>query len=189
MRAVVVHEPGGPDVLTLEDRPIPAVRPGWVLVRVGAFGLNRAELITRSGGSGDAVTFPRVIGIECAGEVVDASDSDLEVGQAVVAAMGEMGRAFDGGYQQYALLRYTRARELAELAGSDGLRHLVDDAQALEAFHRLRWLVGQVVERLGGSPDRVDGHVARFQRESPQPADGGSLAAVRVAVAQHQADP
>lgn len=107
MRAVVVHEPGGPDVLTLEDRPIPAVRPGWVLVRVRAFGLNRAELITRSGGSGDAVTFPRVIGIECAGEVVDASDSDLEVGQAVVAAMGEMGRAFDGGYQQYALLPVT----------------------------------------------------------------------------------
>jgi NADPH:quinone reductase len=94
-------------VLTLEDRPIPAVRPGWVLVHVRAFGLNRAELITRSGGSGDAVTFPRVIGIECAGEVVDASDSDLEVGQAVVAAMGEMGRAFDGGYQQYALLPVT----------------------------------------------------------------------------------
>ena len=107
MRAVVVHEPGGPDVLRLEDRPSPAVRPGWVLVRVRAFGLNRAELITRSGGSGDAVTFPRVIGIECAGEVVDASDGDLEVGRAVVAAMGEMGRAFDGGYQQYALLPVT----------------------------------------------------------------------------------
>ena len=77
-----------------------------------------------------------------------------------------------------------RARELE--AGYDSP---VDDAQALEAFHRLRWLVGQVVERLGGSPDRVDGHVARFQRESRQPADGGSLVTVRVAVAQHQADP
>jgi NADPH:quinone reductase len=107
MRAVVVHAPGGPEVLTLEDRPIPAVRPGWVLVRVRAFGLNRAELITRSGGSGDAVRFPRVIGIECAGEVVQAADGDLEVGQTVVAAMGEMGRAFDGGYQQYALLPAT----------------------------------------------------------------------------------
>ena len=107
MRAVVVHEPGGPDVLKIEDRPIPLVRPGWVLVRVRAFGLNRAELITRSGGSGDAVRFPRVIGIECAGEVVDGSDSGLEVGQVVVAAMGEMGRAFDGGYQQYALLPVT----------------------------------------------------------------------------------
>ena len=61
MQAIVVHEPGGPEVLTLEDRPIPSARPGWALVRVRAFGLNRAELITRSGGSGDAVTFPRVI--------------------------------------------------------------------------------------------------------------------------------
>lgn len=107
MRAVVIHKPGGPDVLTLEDRRIPTARPGWVLVRVRAFGLNRAELITRSGGSGDAVTFPRVIGIECAGEVVQAPDGDLELGQTVVAAMGEMGRAFDGGYQQYALLPVT----------------------------------------------------------------------------------
>jgi NADPH:quinone reductase len=98
VRAIVVHHPGGPDVLTLEDRPLPAARPGWPLVRVRAFGLNRAELITRSGGSGDAVEFPRVIGIECVGEVVDAADSDLQVGQTVVAAMGEMGRAFDGGY-------------------------------------------------------------------------------------------
>jgi NADPH:quinone reductase-like Zn-dependent oxidoreductase len=107
MRAVVVHAPGGPDALTLEDRPIPVVRPGWVLVRIRAFGLNRAELITRSGGSGDAVRFPRVIGIECAGEVADPSDGDLRVGQRVVAAMGEMGRAFDGGYAQYALLPWT----------------------------------------------------------------------------------
>ena len=94
-------------MLTLEDRPIPVVRPGWVLVRVRAFGLNRAELITRSGGSGDAVKFPRVIGIECAGEVVEDLDGDLRPGQTVVAAMGEMGRAFDGGYQQYALLPAT----------------------------------------------------------------------------------
>lgn len=107
MRAVVVHAPGGPDALTLEDRPIPVARSGWVLVRIRAFGLNRAELITRSGGSGDAVRFPRVIGIECAGEVADPSDGDLRVGQRVVAAMGEMGRAFDGGYAQYALLPST----------------------------------------------------------------------------------
>jgi NADPH2:quinone reductase len=91
----------------LEDREIPAVRPGWVLVRVRAFGLNRAEIITRSGGSGDAVKFPRVIGIECVGEVADAPDGDLRPGQVVVAAMGEMGRAFDGGYQEYVLLPAT----------------------------------------------------------------------------------
>jgi NADPH:quinone reductase-like Zn-dependent oxidoreductase len=104
MQAVVVHAPGGPEVLQLEQRPIPDPRPGWVLVRVWAFGLNRSELITRAGGSGDAVPFPRVLGIECVGEVADASDSNLQAGQQILAAMGGMGRDFDGGYEQYALL-------------------------------------------------------------------------------------
>jgi NADPH:quinone reductase len=109
MQAVVVHEPGGPGVLRVEERPVPEARPGWVLVRVRAFGLNRSELVTRAGGSGDAVQFPRVLGIECAGEVVAAPGSDLQPGQRIVAAMGGMGRDYDGGYQQYALLPASQA--------------------------------------------------------------------------------
>jgi NADPH:quinone reductase-like Zn-dependent oxidoreductase len=104
MQAVVVREPGGPEVLRLEERPVPEARPGWVLVRVRASGLNRSELVSRAGGSGDAVRFPRVLGIECVGEVVEAPESDLRPGQRVVAVMGGMGREFDGGYSQYALL-------------------------------------------------------------------------------------
>ncbi len=104
MLAVVVHEPGGPEVLQLEELPTPQAAPGWVLVRVRAFGLNRSELITRAGGSGAAVRFPRVLGIECAGEVVEAPGTDLRRGERVIAAMGGMGREFDGGYAQYALL-------------------------------------------------------------------------------------
>jgi NADPH:quinone reductase-like Zn-dependent oxidoreductase len=104
MRAAVVHEPGGPDALRVEEVPVPEPRPGWVLVRVRAFGLNRSELVTRAGGSGDAVTFPRVLGIECVGEVADAPGTDLAHGQTIVAAMGGMGREYDGGYAEYALL-------------------------------------------------------------------------------------
>jgi NADPH:quinone reductase-like Zn-dependent oxidoreductase len=104
MQAVVVREPGGPEVLRLEELAVPEARPGWVLVRVRAFGLNRSELVTRRGGSGDAVRFPRVLGIECVGEVVEAPGADLRRGQRVVAAMGGMGRDYDGGYAQYALL-------------------------------------------------------------------------------------
>jgi NADPH:quinone reductase-like Zn-dependent oxidoreductase len=102
--AIVVHNPGGPEVLELEERPIPEASRGWVLVKVRAFGLNRSELITRAGGSGDAVSFPRVLGIECVGEVVDAPGTDLRPGERVIAAMGGMGRDFDGGYAQYTLL-------------------------------------------------------------------------------------
>lgn len=104
MLAAVVYEPGGPEVLRIEERPVPQVRPGWVLVEIRAFGLNRSELITRAGGSGDAVKFPRVLGIECVGVVADPSDARLERGQTFIAAMGGMGRDYDGGYEQYALL-------------------------------------------------------------------------------------
>ncbi|MQA72826.1 MAG: zinc-binding dehydrogenase [Solirubrobacterales bacterium] len=104
MRAAVVSEPGGPEVLRVEERPTPEARPGWVLVRVRGFGLNRSELGTRRGDSGDAVRFPRVLGIECVGEVAEAPGSDLEPGRTVVAAMGGMGREFDGGYAECALL-------------------------------------------------------------------------------------
>jgi NADPH:quinone reductase-like Zn-dependent oxidoreductase len=104
MKAIVVDQPGGAEVLQIRDIPTPELKPGWVLVRVRAFGLNRSELYTRQGHSGEAVPFPRVLGIECVGEVVDPSDSGLAVGQKVAALMGFMGRQYDGGYAEYALL-------------------------------------------------------------------------------------
>lgn len=101
MRAVVVSKPGGPEVLELCERPIPAPVEGEVLIRIRAFGLNRAELFTRQGDSGPAVPFPRIIGIECVGEVVAAPGTELEPGQTVAALMGGMGRSFDGSYAEY----------------------------------------------------------------------------------------
>jgi len=102
MRAWVIEEPGGPEVLQLkEDWPEPEARPGWVKIKVKAFGLNRSEYFTRIGESGPLVPFPRVLGIECVGEVVAAPDSDLKPGQKVAAAMGLMGRQYDGGYGEF----------------------------------------------------------------------------------------
>ena len=104
MRAVVVHKAGGPEVLKLEERPIPQPKDGWSLVHIHARGLNHSEIFTRQGLS-PSVKFPRILGIECAGEIVATTDSArLPVGQKVVSLMGEMGRAFDGSYADYALL-------------------------------------------------------------------------------------
>jgi NADPH:quinone reductase len=103
MRAIRVHRPGGPEVLEIEELPIPAARVGWVRIRVRAFGLNRSELYTRQGHS-PSVKFPRVLGIECVGVVDDAGGTDLAAGQTVAALMGEMGRAYDGGYAEYTLV-------------------------------------------------------------------------------------
>src|SRR6516165_2619084 len=49
MKAAVIYEPGGPEVLKIESRPIPTPQAGEVLIRVKAFGLNRSELFTRQG--------------------------------------------------------------------------------------------------------------------------------------------
>jgi NADPH:quinone reductase-like Zn-dependent oxidoreductase len=103
MRAAVCLRAGGPEVLEIRELPVPAVREGWSLVRVKGAGLNRSELRTRQGHSPD-VTFPRVLGIECAGIMAASTDPLLPEGTTVAAVMGEMGREFDGGYAEYALL-------------------------------------------------------------------------------------
>ena len=109
MLAVVLSQPGPPENLVLQELPLPTEQEGWARIRVEAFGLNRSELMTRLGLSGDAVTFPRVLGIECAG-VVDAAPagSGLKTGQQVVAMMGEMGRTYDGSYAEYTSVPLTQ---------------------------------------------------------------------------------
>ncbi|MFE7854771.1 zinc-binding dehydrogenase [Streptomyces sp. NPDC057403] len=103
MRAAVCVRAGGPEVLEVRELPVPRVREGWSLVRVRGAGLNRSELRTRQGHS-PSVTFPRVLGIECVGTVAVSTDPRLPEGTTVAAVMGEMGREFDGGYAEYALL-------------------------------------------------------------------------------------
>jgi NADPH:quinone reductase-like Zn-dependent oxidoreductase len=49
MKAVVIREAGGPEVLKIESLPIPTAKPGEVLIRVKAFGLNRSELLRDRG--------------------------------------------------------------------------------------------------------------------------------------------
>ena len=103
MRAVVLDTPGPVQNLHIRDLPLPAPRPGWVRIKVTAFGLNRSELHTRLGYA-QGVTLPRVLGIEAVG-VVDADpDGALAPGQQVATLMGGMGRVFDGGYAEYTLV-------------------------------------------------------------------------------------
>lgn len=103
MRAAVCVRAGGPEVLAIRELPVPAVREGWSLVQVKGAGLNRSELRTRQGHSPN-VTFPRVLGIECVGVVAVSTDPLVPEGTTVAAVMGELGREFDGGYAEYALV-------------------------------------------------------------------------------------
>ena len=103
MKAWIIRKTGGPEQFQLEDLETPNSRNGWALIRIRAFGLNRSEWFTRTGDS-PTVSFPRVLGIECVGEIVDAGGLDLEPGTTVAAIMGGMGRDFDGSYAEYTLV-------------------------------------------------------------------------------------
>lgn len=103
MKAVKIYQAGGPEQLIYQDVPTPDIKEGWSLVKIKGFGINHSEIFTREGKS-PSVQFPRILGIECVGEVVQSSTPTLAVGQKVVSIMGEMGRAFDGSYAEYVLL-------------------------------------------------------------------------------------
>lgn len=94
----------GKDII-LSECPVPEVRPGWVLVKVKAFGLNHSEKLLRLNEiRADYIRKPIIPGIECVGEIADPGGSGLAVGQKVAALMGGMGRSFNGSYAEYSLL-------------------------------------------------------------------------------------
>ena len=110
MRAIVLDAPGPASSFRYEERPIPRAGEGEVLLRVRAFGLNRSELHTRLGFAGDAVQFPRVLGIEATGEVAAAPGHEDWVGRKAVTMMGGMGRSYDGGYVEYVVVPAAQVR-------------------------------------------------------------------------------
>jgi len=84
MKAAVIYNEGGPENFVIEERPIPVPSEGRILVKVKAFGLNRSELMTRKGYSPN-VRFPRVLGIECVGEVENDPSGEYKQGQKIAA--------------------------------------------------------------------------------------------------------
>ena len=96
MRAVVITKHGGPEVLKVEERPDPELKPGEIRIAVKAAGINFADLMARSGVYPDAPKPPSVIGYEVAGEVESVGDGveDYAAGDRVVA-----GTRF-GGYAE-----------------------------------------------------------------------------------------
>lgn len=100
MKAAITTKAGDPEVIQLQEVAMPTIKPGWVLVQIKAFGLNRSELFTRRGDS-PGVVFPRIQGIECVGIIEEDPSGTYSKGQQVAAIMGGMGRFFNGSYAEY----------------------------------------------------------------------------------------
>lgn len=105
MLAVQLKEPGTASNLKLVELPIAEPKPGQVLIRVKAFGLNRSELLTRKFGHAPVgpVQLPRVLGIEAVGlvEVAPGHETEFPKGAIAMTAVGGMGINFDGGYAEF----------------------------------------------------------------------------------------
>ncbi len=97
MRAIVIKQYGGPEVLAIEQRPDPKPEAGHIVIAVKAFGLNHAEIYFRKGAWGDVA---EISGIECVGVVKSDPDRRFALGQTVMALVGGMGRSINGSYAE-----------------------------------------------------------------------------------------
>ncbi|HSJ74383.1 MAG TPA: alcohol dehydrogenase catalytic domain-containing protein, partial [Miltoncostaeaceae bacterium] len=96
MRAIVVREPGGPEVLELAEAADPVAGPGEVVLRVTATAVNRADLLQRMGRYPPPPGASDILGLEAAGAVA-------EVGEGVTGwAPGDRAMALlaGGGYAE-----------------------------------------------------------------------------------------
>jgi NADPH:quinone reductase-like Zn-dependent oxidoreductase len=86
MKAVRIHQFGGPEVLTNEDIPAPRLRQDQVMVRVRACSLNHLDVWVRKGLPG--VKLPHILGSDIAGEVVEVGEyvSGFKAGQRILVA-------------------------------------------------------------------------------------------------------
>jgi NADPH2:quinone reductase len=101
MRAVIIGKPGGPEVLSIEGRPVPQPGPGEIRVRVHASALNRADLLQRRGNYPAPPGAPADIpGLEYAGEVdaVGEGAGLWAVGNRVMGIVG------GGGHAEYVVV-------------------------------------------------------------------------------------
>ncbi len=110
MKAIRVHQFGGPNVLTLEDVPDPQAGPGQVVVRVEAAGVNPVDTYVRSGGSGKR-PLPYVPGSDAAGTVESVGEgvTNVIIGERVYTA-----GTITGAYAEKALCSASQIRLLPE---------------------------------------------------------------------------
>jgi NADPH:quinone reductase-like Zn-dependent oxidoreductase len=108
MKAVRIHDYGGPEVMRIEDVPVPVAGPGEILVRVHAASVNPVDWKVRDGmlRTGLPLDLPVTLGGDFSGVVVAGGDgvTDLPAGTAVFGMTRSPGYAF-GGLAEYVAVR------------------------------------------------------------------------------------
>src|SRR5262250_2603310 len=102
MRAILIREPGGEDVLTVGDAPPPALGPADVRIRISATSVNRADLMQRQGMYPPPPGASDILGLECAGTIAELGPDarGFAMGDRVMALLP------GGGYAEEATVHH-----------------------------------------------------------------------------------
>ncbi|MGJ5046955.1 NAD(P)H-quinone oxidoreductase [Bradyrhizobium oligotrophicum] len=105
MTVVAISQPGGPEVLKPETRPVPKPGPGEILIKVKAAGVNRPDVAQRSGSYPPPPGASDLPGLEVAGEVVALGEGAVrhKLGDTVMSLVA------GGGYAQYCIAQDAQA--------------------------------------------------------------------------------
>jgi NADPH2:quinone reductase len=130
MKAILIDKVGGPEVMKIAEVPKPEVKPGTVLIKVRAAGINFADTLFRQGQYMVQPQFPDTPGLEAAGEieVVGAGVTNLKPGQRVAALGNKM-------YAEYALAPATQVIPIPESLNFEQAAAV--PVQVLTAWHML----------------------------------------------------
>jgi NADPH2:quinone reductase len=134
MKAILVHEFGGPEVLKLEEAPTPTPGPGQVLVKVHAAGVNPYDTYMRSGTYAIKPQLPYTPGSDAAGvvEAVGAGVAKVRTGDRVYTA-----KTITGAYAEYALATEAQVNRLPQNVRFDqGAALWVPYGTAYHALHQ-----------------------------------------------------
>ncbi len=112
MTVIGIKEPGGPEVLVPEQRPVPAPREDEILVKIAAAGVNRPDVQQRKGLYPPPPGAPDVPGLEIAGEIaaLGSAIKRWAIGDRVMALV------VGGGYAQYAVAHASHAMPVSGLS-------------------------------------------------------------------------
>lgn len=132
MKAISIKKPGGPEQLEIQERPIPEINVGELLIKVHASAINRTDTLTREN-KGLTVPYP-ILGVEVAGTVVESNVADDQrlIGKRVAGLVNH------GGYAEYVTLPADRIFHIPDNMSFEEAAAIPE--VFLTAYQTLYWL-------------------------------------------------
>lgn len=161
MRAIMLHETGGPEVLTLTEVPQP-VGPGQVVIRTEAIGVSYTEASLRAGGYPMPVPLPVVYGVEAAGVVTETGEGvdPALAGRRVVVLSTAM-----GCYAEYVAVPAADVAEIPEgISAADAVAVANFGAVALCAL-RMANLTGEETVLVEAAAGGAGGYLTQLAHQ------------------------